>query len=51
MFTLLTPHAWYLLLYILAKKKWTVCWEDIKKGTEHFDQVCTMLVVQPCRVK
>jgi hypothetical protein len=39
MFTILTPHAWYLILYILAKKKWTVCWEDIKKGTDHFDQV------------
>jgi hypothetical protein len=39
MFTLLTPHTWYLLLYIVAKKKWTVCWEDIEKDTDHFDQV------------
>jgi hypothetical protein len=38
LFTLLTPHTWH-LVYIIAKKKWTVCWEDIKKGTDHFDQV------------
>jgi hypothetical protein len=35
--TVLTPHTWH-LLYI-AKKKGTGCWEDIKKATNHFDQV------------